>query len=510
MASKWATPPRDRQQPILMGPSLDELIALDDPIRLIDEILSRLDWTEWECFYSSSTVGRPPVEPRLTAGAILYGMMNRIRSSRDLETATRMRVDFHWLLGGMSIDHSTFARFRNIFGDRLETLLKDLNKEACKVMKTGPKRIAVDGTRMRANSDRHGARTAKCLQAKIASLQSEFGEIMAEMDMLDTMDALDSASVAALEERKAGLDRQQEKLEAALEVARGRDETKRGKDGQGALAVRVPVTDPDSSLLPNKDGGYAPNYTATAAVDVDSGLVVDADVAIGGDEASAIQPAVEAAEETFGDKPGQVLCDSGFVTGGNLEYLADEEVEMLAPSEAAKDGNPAMRPDPAKPVVGEELDILLNSKEKTGKALFAYDAEADVYHCPMGRELPFHRVVKRRMKGGAESTVREYKCADCSGCQLAGKCLNRKASARTVSRDEYEPLREDLAARMRTDAAREVYRRRAPSIEGVFGCIKGAMGIRGFLTRGRPKVRTEWRWICSAYSMRKLMGLLAA
>ena len=62
----------------------------------------------------------------------------------------------------------------------------------------------------------------------------------------------------------------------------------------------------------------------------------------------------------------------------------------------------------------------------------------------------------------------------------------------------------------RTDAAKEAYSRRAPAIEGVFGCIKGAMGIRGFLTRGREKVRTEWRWICSAYSMRKLMGILTA
>jgi len=256
---------------------LDEQIAPDDPIRLLDEILLGLDWTQWESSYSDGA-GRPPVQPRLMAGTILYGMMNRIRSSRDLETATRMRVDFHWLLGCMSIDHSTFARFRNRFGDRLEALLKDLNKEARKVMQAGPKRIAVDGTCMRANSDRHGARTAKCLQAKIASLQAEFGEIMAEMDMLDAMDALDSASIAALEKRKAGLEKQQQKLEKALEVARERDKAKREKDGQAAREVRVPVTDSDSSLLLNKDGGYAPNYTATAAVDVDSGLIVDADV----------------------------------------------------------------------------------------------------------------------------------------------------------------------------------------------------------------------------------------
>ena len=52
MANKWATPPRDRHQPVLMGPSLDEQIASDDPIRLLDEILSGMDWTEWEAAYS--------------------------------------------------------------------------------------------------------------------------------------------------------------------------------------------------------------------------------------------------------------------------------------------------------------------------------------------------------------------------------------------------------------------------------------------------------------------------
>lgn len=509
MANKWATAPQQRQQRILMGPSLDEQIALDDPVRLLDEILLGLDWTEWESVYSDGA-GRPPIHPRLMAGSILHGMMNRIRSSRDLETATRMRVDFHWFLGCMSIDHSTFARFRNHFGDKLEGLLKDLNKEARKLIEAGPKRVAIDGTCMRANSDRHGARTATCLQAKLESLQAEFSQIMAEMDMLDAMDALDSASIAALEKRKTELEKQQLKLEKALAVARERDEAKRQKDGAAAREVRVPVTDSDSSLLLNKDGGYAPNYTATAAVDTGSGLILHADVPPGSDEASAVQPAVEATGETFGHKPEQVLCDSHFVSGENLEYLAAEGVEVIAPSEAAREDNPAMRSDPTEPIGEEEIATIVKRKGKLGKALFAYDAEADCYHCPLGRTLPFDRTVKRRKKGGGKMTVRQYKCSDCSGCPLARKCLNRKAKARTVSRDQYEPLREELAARMRTDAAREIYSQRAPAIEGVFGYIKGVMHIRAFLTRGHQKVRTEWRWICSAYSMRKLMGLLAA
>ncbi len=127
----------------------------------------------------------------------------------------------------------------------------------------------------------------------------------------------------------------------------------------------------------------------------------------------------------------------------------------------------------------------------------------------MGRNLPFNRKVKRTDKRGQKHPVREYRCENCSDCPLASKCLSRKAKARTVSRDRHEPCRERLAQRMGTEQARNDYASRAPTIEGVFGTIKGAMGIRAFWTRGIERVRTEWCWICTAYNLKKLLRLLA-
>jgi hypothetical protein len=37
---------------------------------------------------------------------------------------------------------------------------------------------------------------------------------------------------------------------------------------------RLPLTDPQSRVTPNKEGGFAPNYTPTATVDIDSGVIV--------------------------------------------------------------------------------------------------------------------------------------------------------------------------------------------------------------------------------------------
>ena len=48
-------------------------------------------------------------------------------------------------------------------------------------------------------------------------------------------------------------------------------------------SVKVPVADPDSSILPNKSGGFAPNDTTMCVTESQSGMIVDADV-LGQDE----------------------------------------------------------------------------------------------------------------------------------------------------------------------------------------------------------------------------------
>ena len=60
---------------------------------------------------------------------------------------------------------------------------------------------------------------------------------------------------------------------------------------------------------------------------------------------------------------------------------------------------------------------------------------------------------------------------------------------------------------MRTEEGKEVYRRRAPLAEKPFAYIKGVLGIRQFFVYGLDKVRTEWRWISTAYNLRKLVGM---
>jgi transposase len=77
----WAKPGLDRRQTLLIYPTLDDCISDDHPVRMLDEILQACDWSAWEAEYHGGR-GQPPIPPRVMAGAILYGLMRRIRSSR--------------------------------------------------------------------------------------------------------------------------------------------------------------------------------------------------------------------------------------------------------------------------------------------------------------------------------------------------------------------------------------------------------------------------------------------
>jgi hypothetical protein len=277
--------------------------------------------------------------------------------------------------------------------------------------------------------------------------------------------------------------------------------------------AKVPVADPESAILPNKEGGFAPNYTVMAATDGQSGLIVDCDVIGGGTvEGETVIPTVERIEESFGAVPQQFLADSAFATGPNLSGLQSRGIEPVMPVEAARldAQNPAPRPDPTQPVAEADWPKLPRNPQtkQLDKAAFVYDAGRNCYYCPMGRRLQPTKMMREGRRGG-EIIYQLYTCPDCSGCPLGSACLSKRAQSRTVARDQYESTREELAARMKTSAGKEAYARRAWIAETPNAVIKQWMGFRQFLLRGLDKVRIEWRWACTASNLRKMVGLVA-
>lgn len=410
---KWAQARIGREERELMGPSLDERIGQEHGIRVLEGFLAAMDWSGWEASYERDGAGRPPIHPREMCGAILYGLIKRIR---ELD----------------------------------ERLARDLE------------------------------RLAACEEGEQGSREE-------------------------LEEELRALEARRAKLEVALAEARRRDEIKCAKDGRNATAVRVPVGDPDSHIMPNKEGGYAPNYTPVVAAESRSGLVVAAGMAEGNAEAASVGELLEEAGGIAGEGIARVVFDGGFASGGNLQDLAAKGVEVYAACAGGDEGNPALRADGTKAVDEALRGRLPKRGGKLDRAAFLYDAATDCYDCPMGRRLGPHRRVRRKDAQGSPVEVMEYRCAECGGCPLAGECLSGRAKVRSVGRDEYQALRDELAERMKSAEARLIYARRAPVLEGVFATIKSTMGIRRFARRGMRKVSADWQWICAAFNLLKIM-----
>jgi hypothetical protein len=269
------------------------------------------------------------------------------------------------------------------------------------------------------------------------------------------------------------------------------------------------VADPDSGIMPNKEGGYAPNFNPLAAVDGACGMIVDADVLNEMNEAETVIPTVERIESTFGDPPGQFLADSTFATGGNLSDLAGRGIEAVMPVEQTKlpDENPAERVDPTQPVAESDWPKLPR-RAQTGKldrSAFIYDAAKDCYYCPLGCVLEFDYVKTQRRDTCEASECRVYKCHSCACCRLAADCLRGNTKCRTVSHDQHESTRREVAARLKTRVGKKAYAKRAHLAETPNGFIKQVIGLRQFLLRGLDKVRTEWLWACTAFNLRKLI-----
>ena len=499
---RFKQPTAPRNQLVLFAQSLDEVLGPDAPARGLWRLLEDVDWTPWERAYEGC--GQPPYPPRHLAAAILYGLLHKARSSRDLEDAARHRLDFIWLLEGFTPDHSTFAEFRLRHADAIRDLQKQLARALVAKREAEVLQLLLDGTRLRADSDWHGSRTAQTLERIIGELEQRMAELARGDGEASPEEPPQDA--AELEKLLGQLEQQRAKYQHALETARARDARAQRHDGKNARPVRVPITDPDAHVLPNKEGGFAPNYTPIAAVEPQTGAIVHSDVLEGSDEASAVLPAVEAAEQLTGHKANAVLADGNFAAGEILEALEDRGTAAYMPTTAASPpDNPAVRPDPSQPVAEADRGRLPKHGKHFARTAFIYDTHADIYYCPMGNTLPPYK--HGGNKDGVPCTY--YRAHACPGCPLARDCVKGKDPCRTLVRDRYEPLREATAQRMATPEGRAIYKARAPGIEGVFAQIKAILGIRRFTLRGLEKVRLEWSWICAAYNLKKLLALEA-
>jgi transposase len=512
LVSDFAQPVLGRDQRVLIQTTLDDAVSEDHEVRLLDEVLRAQDWSAWEAEYSLGR-GQPPIRPIIVASVILYGMLLHIRSSRFLEYLTGHNVDFMWLTSGRTIDHSTLCKFRTRFGTQLKELFRGLCRTAMTMGLIRLGEVTFDGTRVKSSNGRFETWTAAAVEKRLRELEAEFGKLLEDAERTDSAEneLLGSATPGVLPPELADAKARQEHLKEALKQLQDADAARRS-DGidPNKNPAQLPCTDPDSRVLPNKEGGYAPNYTPTVAVDTHRDFIVDAEVIGTANENTEVVPMVERVEAAFGQQPEAVLADGLNATGPNIVELEERGVEFVSPPPSTPEPgeNPAVREDPRQPVPESEWSQLPMSPhtKKFDKSCFVFVPEKNLYFCPMGNPMPQDKT-KPKTRQGQKVNVNVYRCGACEGCPLAGQCITDKnQGGRTISRDSQATQRERHAEKMRGEEARARYARRFHAGETPFGWLKHVLGLRQFSLRGLSKVRLEWLWACTGYNLRKLIN----
>lgn len=438
----------DRETDYLFPPSMQDWLPEDHLARFVADVVDQLDLSELTEQYAGR--GSQAHHPAVLLSLLIYGYATGVFSSRKIERATYDSIAFRYLAANTHPDHDTIAAFRRRFLPQLESLFVQvlLLAREMKLMKLG--RIALDGSKVKANASKHKALSYKHAKKIEAQLKAEVSALTAQAEAADQTRVVEDmdipAEIARREARLAALAEAQRKIaaraqerfeqeqaeyqqkQAKRQAQRDQGKKPRGREPKAPLpgardTDQVNLTDEESRIMPISGGGFEQCYNAQAGVDTETMLVVSAHITQATNDKQQVEPALSK------------LCALPEALGTATDLLAD-----------------------------------------TG-----YFSQTNVQAC-IGSNIQPSLAVARD--------------------QHHWSVFERFAP------DEPVPDTEDPVALMKhqltTQSGRALYALRKQTVEPVFGIIKQVMGLRQFSLRGLDKVAGEWTLATLAWNVKRM------
>ena len=446
-----------------MPPSLNEWLPEDHLARFVAEVVDQvLDLSTIYAGYVGMR-GYPPYDPRLMLRLVIYGYTTGVRSSRAIERKCVDDVAFRFLAADQAPDFRSIARFRRRHLTALSDLLVQSLQLAQRLGMVKLGRVALDGTKLRANASKHKAMSYDRLVDKEAAVEAEIAELeAAAARLLADAEAVDAAEdarygpdstdrdlpgelgrreqrLARLQAARAAIEAEAaERARATAEAAQRRRQRRAGVDDPDAVAAAgrdaaeraLPepraqrnFTDPESRIMKNSDGAFVQAYNAQAVVDEAHQLITAADVTDCAADVGCLTPMLDQAAANTGAHPKQAVMDAGYCSDTNLAAAARRQAEH-----------------------GTDM-LIATGRLKHGEQIPAP---------PRGR-IPAAATPRQRM-----------------------------------------------ARKLRTKPGRAGYARRKAIVEPVFGQIVTVQNGRRLLLRGLAAARAEWRLLAACHNLLKV------
>lgn len=455
----------NRFQATLFPEQLDDYIAEDNSVRVIDVFIDGIDLSGMGFKIIPEVLGRPAYHPATMLKLYVYGYLNRVLSTRRLEREAGRNVELMWLLGRLAPDFKTIADFRKDNTKAVRLVCREFVMICRKLDLFSEAFVAIDGSKFKAVNNRDRNFTRAKLKRRLEDIDKSIDRYLAQIESADRLEAsIAKSKTEKLENKITKLKKEIERLndiEVQLEATSDK---------------QISLTDPDSRSMKSRGAGIV-GYNVQTAVDTEHHLIVAHEVTnIGNDRAQLMNMATQAKEAIATDELS-VVADRGYYSGEEIKACDDDNINVYLPKCQTSSNQ---------------------SKGLFGKRDFIYKPETDEYECPAGERAIYRFDGQEKGK-----VIRRYWPSACPHCSLKPQCTT--GVNRRISRWEHEAVLDAVEARITQEPERMAARRN--TVEHPFGTLKLWMGYTHFQTRTLERVSAEMSLHVLAYNMKRMINI---
>jgi transposase len=496
-----------QRQVMLLPPSLDELIAINHPVRVVDEVLSKIDIQPLVRQYK--TGGTSSYHPGMLLKVLVYAYINNIYSSRKIEEALQQNIHFMWLSGMSTPDHNTINRFR---GERLKEPLKKIFTQVVQLLAAegllSLKELYTDGTKIEANANRYTFVWGNAIITNKEKMKLQLedlwkyaqGVAASESDDTDPddFDKIDKQKVeqtiaqidAALKDKPISKQIKQKLNYAKKHWPAALDRYEQQEKILGEHRKSYSKTDTDATFMRMKEdhmknGQLKPGYNLQ--VSSNNQYITNYSIHQATTDSTTLPEHFNDFKQHHHSTPDVVTADAGYGSEENYQYLADQHITAY--------------------VKHNQFDRAQNETIQSKKPFTAdklhYNKEQDYYVCPMGQHMENKGTYNKVTTTGFIQTVTKYQAKNCSTCPLNGTCHKSKSNRIIEINHHLNELKQQANQRLLSEEGIKKRKQRCWDVEPVFANIKNNHGFKRFMLRGKQKVTTETGLLALAHNLRK-------
>lgn len=444
--------PYTLDQRLLLPPDMREWLPEGHLALFIADVVAELDLSAIERVYEAKDDrGRAGFNPRMMVALLLYAYCVGKPSSRKIERATYEDVAFRVLSGDQHPDHDCVASFRKEHLTALTELFTQVLKlcQQAGLVKLG--HIAIDGSKFKANASKHKAMSYERMGEAEKRLEQEVAELLASAEQADAQEDTEHGKGQRGDELPKELARRESRLAKIREAKAALEADAKAKAAEKAKTK--PSDDDDSQI-----GGGSPSPQSSASSPC---------------EDAKPEPK---AQRNFTDPESRIMPDGAnkgaFVQAYNAQIAVDAEAQIIVAFDVTQRANDVRELVP----MAEAIVANVGELAETTSADAGYFSKENVTD-PVFAETNLLVPPSRQKHGQAP---------------LPG--------SDEPSASPAERMRHKLAS----DSGRALYKMRKAIVEGVFGQIKMARGLRQFLMRGHAAARGEFALIALTHNLLKL------